>query len=249
MTVPSQGQADQQLNKTDAMGRKQGHWIRRNPDQTIVYDGYFKDDHPVGEMKRYFEDQRLRSDLIYSNDGHEAEASIYHPNGFIASRGKYINQLKEGKWQFFSEFVEGYLISEEYYTKNLRNGLSVKFYPDSTVAEKVTYVNDIKQGDWTEYYPSGKLSLRSKYVDGKINGKFEVWYDNGAIEYSGQYRNDAKEGPWIVYNKDGSIKYRLEYHAGVTTDKQMENDAAAFLDSLDLNKGKIADPEKTGVIK
>ncbi len=42
----------------------------------------------------------------------------------FAAQGKYINQLKEGKWKFFSSSVEGYLINEEDYSKNLRNGLS-----------------------------------------------------------------------------------------------------------------------------
>ena len=84
--------------------------------------------------------------MIYSSDGKEVDATHYHPNGFIASRGKYINQMKEGKWEFFSSFYEGYLISEESYINNKRNGPSFKFYPDSTVFEKVTYVNDKKDG-------------------------------------------------------------------------------------------------------
>ncbi len=28
--------------------------------------------------------------------------------------------MKEGKWQFFSAFTKDYLISEEYYSKNLK---------------------------------------------------------------------------------------------------------------------------------
>ncbi len=85
----------------------------------------------------------------FSTNGKEANAILYHPNGNIASKGKYVNQKKEGKWQFFSEMTKDYLISEDIYSGDLRNGLSVKFYPDSTVAEKVRYVNDIKQGEWT----------------------------------------------------------------------------------------------------
>ena len=37
--------------------------------------------------------------------------------------------------------------------------------------------------------------------------------------------------------------------AGVTKDRQMDIDESDFLDSLEKNKGKIADPEKTGVIR
>jgi antitoxin component YwqK of YwqJK toxin-antitoxin module len=249
LSVCVTGQIDTQINKTDQQGRKQGRWIKKYPGETIMYEGIFKDDHPVGEFKRYFEDKSVKSILIYSDDGNKASATIYHRNGNISSKGLYINQLKEGKWQFFSSVSSGYLLSEEFYIKNRRNGLSVKFYPDNTVAEKVNYVDDVKQGEWIQYYPSGNVHVKSKYLDGKINGSFEVWFENGAIEYSGKYKNDSRDGQWTIYNNNGSIKYKLEYLSGITNDRSIDIDASAFLDSLENNRGKIADPEKTGVIK
>ena len=243
------GQDSSQINKTDQQGKKTGHWIKKYPNESVMYDGYFKDDHPVGEFRRYFEDQTIKSLLIYSDDGRNAAATMYHNNGNIASKGTYIDQMKEGKWQFFSEIINGYLISEEYYSKNLRNGLSIKFYPDSSIAEKLSYINDIKQGEWLQYYSTGAVHLKSSYLDGKINGKFEVWFDNGTLEFSGQYKNDRRDGLWTIFNQDGSVKYKLGYQDGVTNDKQMENDESDFLDSLENNKGKIADPAKTGIIK
>jgi len=249
ISVCAVSQTETSVNKTDKQGRKQGHWIKKYPNEVTMYDGFFKDDHPVGEFRRYFENQSLRSLLTYSDDGIKAIATMYHPSGYISSKGTYINQMKEGKWQFFSEFTNGYLISEENYSKNLRNGISLKFYPNSTIAEKLTYVNNIKQGEWTQYYPTGAVLLKSYYQGGQINGKFEVWFENGSIEYSGQYKNDSRDGLWVIYKNDGTIKYKLEYLAGVTNDRQMDIDESDFLDSLEKNKGKIADPEKAGVIR
>jgi antitoxin component YwqK of YwqJK toxin-antitoxin module len=100
-----------------------------------------------------------------------------------------------------------------------------------------------------KYYPNGSICLKSKYQNGKINGKFEVWFENGSLQFSGQYKNDAREGIWYIYNIDGSIKYKLEYHGGITKDHQMDIDASDYLDVLEKNKGKIADPEKTGIIR
>jgi antitoxin component YwqK of YwqJK toxin-antitoxin module len=237
------------INKTDQQGRKQGQWIKRYPNKNIYYDGFFIDDHPVGEFRTYYENTTLMSHLIFSSDGKEAVATIYHPNGNISSKGKYIEQKKEGKWQFFSEYLNEYLISEELYKDNLRHGISLKFYPDSTIAERVTYVNDIRQGEWIQYYPDGTICLKSNYLNGKINGLFEVWYENGQIEFSGQYKNDTRDGTWYIYNADGSLKYKIEYHNGVTDDPQMDIDDSDFFDRLEKNKGKIADPEKTGTIK
>ena len=249
ISVCTKSQTESKINITDQHGMKQGHWIKKYPNDSVMYDGYFKDNHPVGEFRRYFEDKSLRSVLIYSNDGRKAFATIYHPTGRISSKGTYVDQLREGRWQFFSAFTEGYLISEETYSKNHRNGLSVKFYPGSSIAEKITYLNDIKQGEWIQYYPSGIVSLKSNYLNGKIDGKFEMWYDNGKIEISGQYKNDSKEGQWIIYKNDGTIRYKLEYMQGIPNNRQMDNDGSDLLDSLERNKGKFADPEKTGVIR
>jgi antitoxin component YwqK of YwqJK toxin-antitoxin module len=248
-SVYAYSQTDTRINLTDQQGRKQGPWIKKYPDETTMYEGFFKNDHPVGEFKRYYEDHTLKSILIYNDDGKKATATLFHPNGNISSKGTYINQMKEGKWQFYSVFTNGHKVSEEYYSGNLRNGLSLKFYQDSSLAEKLTYINDIKQGEWIQYYPSGAVMLKTNYLDGKLNGKFEVWFENGAPEYSGQYKNDSKDGLWTILNENGTIKYKLEYLDGVTKDRQMENDESRFLDSLENNKGKIADPEKTGIIR
>jgi len=244
----SASQTETGINKTDQQGRKQGHWIKKYPNEAVMYDGIFKDDYPVGEFRRYTDDKKLKSLLIYSDDGREATASVYHINGFISSKGKYVNQKKEGKWQFYSFFINGYLICEEHYSGNLKNGPSLKFYPDSTIAEKLNYVNDIRQGEWIQYYPNGALCLKSNYLHGKFNGKFELWFENGKIEFSGQYKNDSRDGTWLIYNDDGTIKYKLEYHDGVTKDRQLDIDESDRLDSLEKNKGKIADPEKSGFI-
>jgi len=238
-----------EINKTDQQGRKQGHWIKKGPNEIIIYDGVFKDDHPVGEFKRYDENGNLKSLLMYSENGTEALVTIYHPNGYISSQGKFINQMKEGKWQFFSAYINEYLISEEHYSRNLRNGPSLKFYPDNTVAERVNYVNDQKQGEWLQYYTTGKLCLKSSYLNNKVNGKFEVWFENGQIQFSGQYNNDARDGIWHIFNDDGTIKYNMEYHEGFTRDNQMDIDESDYLDSLEQNKGKITDPEISGIIR
>ncbi len=247
LTVCASGQNETSINVSDKLGKKQGHWIKKYPNESIMYDGYFKDDHPVGELKRYYEDQTLKSVLVYSENGRKADAIMYHPNGNISAKGTYVDQKKVGKWQFYSSFKKGCLISEENYSDNLKNGPSLKFYADSTVAERITYVNDVKQGEWIQYYPSGTISLKSNFLNGKVNGKFEVWFESGQIEFSGQYINDSRDGLWTVYKNDGTIKYKLSYRMGITNDRQMDIDESDYLDSLEQNKGKIADPEKSGM--
>ena len=248
LSLNSFSQITEDINKTDKNGMKQGHWIKKYPSGHILYDAYFRDNQPVGPFKRYYETDTLHSILIYSNDNKEVNASIYHPNGYIASKGKYVNQLKEGKWQYFSAKMNGYIVWEEVYKANIRNGASLKYYPDSSLAEKAFYVNDLRNGEWIQYFPNGNICLKANYLNGKLQGSFEVFFNNGKPQYIGQYKDDTRNGSWKIFNANGSLKYNIEYVEGVATNSEMSKKESDYLDSLEKNKGKIADPEKTGTI-
>ena len=241
-------QSGQPINQTDREGRKQGRWIKKYPDGNILYDGYFKNDKPAGEFKRYYEDNTLKSLLVFSPDGTEAEATLYYRNGFTASTGKYVNQLKEGKWQFFSPTSKGLLISEEEYSGNRKNGPAVKYYPDGKAAEKLYFKNNVRHGECLKYYPDGTLNLKTYYTDGKLNGSFEAFFENGNPEMTGQYKNDLREGVWVIYKKDGSQRFRTEYNSGIPDNAEINIYESDYIDSLERNKVKIEDPEKTGTI-
>lgn len=241
-------QVNDSINRTDKNGKKQGHWIKKYPSGHVQYNGYFKDDQPTGIFKRFFENDTVRSVLVFSSDGKVAEAAIYHPNGYIASKGRFVNQLKEGKWSFYSERIEGYLICEEEYLNNLKNGPSLKYYTDKNIAEKLNYSKDIRTGEWDQYFPNGNACLKANYVDGMLHGKFEVFFTDGKPEYVGQYKNDSRDGLWNIYNPDGTLKYNIEYVAGAAKNPDLYKKESDYLDSLEKNKGKISDPEKTGII-
>jgi antitoxin component YwqK of YwqJK toxin-antitoxin module len=248
MQLISFSQSADTINKTDNNGMKQGHWIKKYPNGHVQYNGYFKDNHPVGSFSRYFANDTLQSVLIYSSDGKEALATTYHQNGFIASKGKFVNQLKEGKWEFFSVSTNGFVVGEEEYKANIRNGISLKYYTGNTVAEKVLYISDVRNGEWIQYFPNGVTCLKGIYNSGKLHGPFEVFFDNGKPQYTGQYKEDMRDGIWKIFNYDGSLKYKIEYKSGVAGISEMTKKESDYLDALEKNKGKIADPEKTGTI-
>lgn len=246
--VPVLSQVDKSVNQTDKEGRKQGHWIKRYPNDNVMYDGFFANDKPAGEFKRYYDDSTLKSLLVFSKNGTEAKATLYYSDGLVASAGKYVNQLKEGKWQFFSSSTKGLLVSEVEYSGDKKNGLTVKYYPDSTIAEKIHYVNDLRHGEYLKFYPDGTMTLKTSYWNGKLNGKFEAFFENGKPEFLGQYKNDLREGVWIIYRKDGSQRFKTDYTLGIPNNRDIDIYQSGYIDSLERNKVKIADPEKTGEI-
>ena len=239
------GQSVADINKTDASGKRQGRWVRYYPNNTVMYDAIFKDGYPEGEFKRYYQNGTLQSVLAFSNQGTAADAKIYHPNGFLAAQGIYINQQKEGLWQFYSAVVNGYLVNKESYSNNLRNGESVKLYHDGTVAEVMNYENDIASGEWIKYHSNGNINLKTTIKNGKIDGEFEAWFEDGQIQFSGAYKQDRREGKWLIYEKDGSLRYEINYVNGMTNDRQMDMDIDLYLELLEQNEGTILDPEQT----
>jgi antitoxin component YwqK of YwqJK toxin-antitoxin module len=236
------------LNFTDNKGMKQGHWIRKDNKGRVLYEGFFRNNRPVGEFKRFYSDGKLQSVLVFSEDGNSADAVFYHTNGLKSSHGKYVNQMKEGKWQFFSSSFNDYMISEEEYRNNQRHGLSVKYYPNNVPSEKVIFKNGVKDGDWLQFYANGSIFLRANYIAGKLQGKFTVYYDDGKIQFAGQYLDDSRNGDWLKYDRNGILISTINYVRGIPTNPDLFLKETQYLDSLELNKGKIADPEKTGTI-
>lgn len=248
MSLPLSGQTEQDINKTDNSGKKQGRWVKKYPNGTIMYEGFFRNDNPDGELKRYYEDSTLKSVLNFSGEGRTANAVLYYPNGFMASRGRYENQLKEGKWQFFSVLTKGLMISEEEYLNNKKSGLSVIYYADSVIAERSYYRNDLKNGEWISYHPNGKISFKTHVVNGRIDGEFEAFFNDGKPEIKGRYKSNLRDGQWTIFSHSGTVRFKIEYFAGKALDNALDIYESNYIDSMEINRVKIDDPEKTGII-
>ena len=106
----------------------------------------------------------------------------------------------------------------------------------------------LRHGECLKYYPNGTLTLRTNYTNGKLNGKFEAFFENGKPEMIGQYKNNLREGQWIIYKKDGNQRFKTEYISGIPDNRNIDIYESDYIDSLERNKVKIADPEKTGEI-
>jgi antitoxin component YwqK of YwqJK toxin-antitoxin module len=238
--------ASAQVNMTDATGKKQGPWIKKYQNGNILYQGNFKDDKPTGEFKRYYEDGTSKAVLLYDATGITAIAVFYHPDGKKAAEGTYIAQKKEGKWKYYSAIQEGYLVSEDNYVADVREGLSTKFYISGSVAETLPYHEGIKDGEWIQYYADGKPCLKATYVKGMLEGTFLFYFPEGSLQFEGFYLADKRNGKWKTYNEDGTLKYEIEYLGGKPTDPTLAEKETKLLDELEKNKGKILDPEMTG---
>lgn len=193
----------QDLNQVDDMGRKQGKWKKTYNNGVLTYEGQFRNDQPFGVFTYYYENGEIKAETKFSDDGIIAYTKIYHQNGLPMADGKYINQLRDSSWNFYSD-TDGKRIAQENYKKGKLNGKSILYYADSEIeAEITTYENDKREGAYFKYFPGGEIMTEGYYKDDKLNGDFRVYFENGSVEIKGRYNNGLKEGNWEYFDESG----------------------------------------------
>ena len=193
----------QDLNNVDDRGRKQGKWRKTYTTGAIRYEGQFRDDHPYGAFKYYYESSALKALTLYSDDGIVARTKTYHENGKMLAQGKYIRQQKDSTWKYYSD-VDGVLVAEENYSLGALNGQSIAFYPDSgEPTEIIEYKNGVKEGTFVKYFPDGNIMAEGKYINDLLQGSYSVYFSDGTIEVKGNYKDGRKTGNWLYFNEMG----------------------------------------------
>jgi antitoxin component YwqK of YwqJK toxin-antitoxin module len=213
--LPLLGFAQEAPNKTDASGKKQGHWIKFDKDKKKVYDGNFTNDIPVGKFTYYYPTGELKAITIFSKNGTVARTKMYNLSGKVMGEGKYIDEKKDSIWKFYDE--EGVLISDENYTSGLREGNSKIYYRNGQVAEEKNWKAGILNGPKTKYFEEGQVKYKGQYINGKVEGKVTFYHSSGKVDAEGIYKNDLKEGPWKYYTEDGKLKRTDMYKDGKLT--------------------------------
>jgi antitoxin component YwqK of YwqJK toxin-antitoxin module len=233
---------DSLVNYTDINGMKQGYWKKVYENGNIAYEGYFKNDEPIGNFKRYFEKGGLSTDLHYDEVTRICRARLFHENKKVAAVGNYYEKKKDSIWTYYTR--DGNLIAKESYKMGLRHGKFYKYYSDGTLAEEQTFENDKQHGPWRRFYPNGNPRLETMYKNGKRHGLFYVYFENGRVQISGAYKNDVRDKSWVFYLKDGKIDYKMEYEKGNPKNPELldERQRREF-EEYERNRYKLRDPE------
>ena len=230
--------AQSALNQSDSNHLKQGKWIGKYPAGTIRYEGYFNNDKPVGEWKRYHENGKLKAILVYNPNSEKVKAELYDPEGTLISKGNYIGILKDSTWTYFDNKL---IVTRENYSKGLKSGKTLSYYPDGKTLNETEWVNGKLNGIRREFYPIGEKKSETRYIDDKRQGECKIYFETGKIQIEGSYDNDQCTGTWKFYNPNGDIKLQFEYKDGVLQNSEM-------LDSLELKEFKAYDKAK-GALK
>ncbi len=199
-------------NKKDSLDRKQGYWKVFYPNSKhIEHEGNFKDDKPQGLFKYYYEHDTIKAKINFKKDG-VAYATLFHFNGKIMAKGKYINQKKDSVWEFYNEL--GTLINRENYLQGQKHGLCITYYDDGKVFEKKEYILDKKHGHFIQYFHEGKIKGMGYYIDDLPEGYFVYYAPNGTRVSIMTFKNGISHGPELNKEISGEIKNKKLYEYG-----------------------------------
>jgi len=238
---------DTLFNQTDKQGRKQGFWKVKYEKGALKYTAFFKDDKPVGLMKRYFEDQTIKAEMFFEANG-VARAKLYYQAGPLAALGNYVNSLKDSTWNYYSYYTKT-LSNRETYIKDKKNGVSISYFPSGKVAEELTWKNGIRDGTWRQYYENGVIKMSSGFLNGKRTGAFLLNYPTNKPEWKGLYKDDKREGKWLHYDPLGKNDSTIEYKNGVASNAaELDAKEQELLKQIEKNKGKIPEPSEDNIM-
>jgi Uncharacterized protein conserved in bacteria len=245
----SSGSKDTIFNQTDKQGLKQGYWKVKYPNGAVKYSAFYKDNNPVGLMKRYFDDNSLMAELQFSPGSTRIKAKLYFQAGPLAAEGVYSQKdVKDSVWNYYSYYTKT-LKSRENYVNGKKQGKSFSYFTDGKIAEERDWKNGLSNGLWQQYYPNGVTKFSSFYTDGKRNGAFVLNYPDGQVEWKGIYKDDKRDGKWIHYDVDGKEDSAIEYKDGVAlnADEQQAKEQK-FLEDIEKQKGRIPEPDETNIM-
>ena len=242
----SQKKGADTLNYMDANGKKQGHWIQKYQNGNVQFEGYFKNNVPVGQFKKYHENGQLKYDMFYdTKDANRVTVKMYDAVGELSAQGEYYAKKKNGTWQYFGK--NNQVVMEENYNHGMLDGKSTVFWQSNpTQPMEIKYWKDsLKQGDWIWFYEDGKVRQKTHYIENKLNGEFLVFFSDGTQHIKGAYRNDLRDGLWEYFNEDGSSKIKIEYKDGkIVNEDEFEKAQTGLINKEYLEQeGKHIDPQ------
>ena len=228
------------INQIDAKGLKQGKWIGKFPSGNIRYEGSFVNGQPVGEMKRFHENGKIKAILFHFSGSDKISAELFDENGVLYAKGNYLKTAKDSTWKYFNNKR---IVGQEDFSNGLKNGRSIAYFEDGKPAMESMWVNGVQNGVTRSFYPSGNKKSEIMYKDGKRNGVSLVYYESGLQQIVGHYIDDNAEGSWKFQDEQGVVKYELKYKGGVLLNPEIvESMQANEFKAFDRAKGVLKDP-------
>lgn len=178
-----------ELNVTDDSGLRQGYWIIKgymindseySPNSTVE-EGEYRDGKKVGVWKKYWPNNKLKSEIKYVNNRPQGAYSIYYLNGVLEERGIWDRNKNIGEFRRYHRNGEP---QQEFYFSDSgkRNGIQRYFHENGQLELEVNIVNGKESGVMNRYYADGSLKESKELTDGKlVDGSIRSYKANSHV--------------------------------------------------------------------
>lgn len=212
------GQTSKDINQVDEKGLKQGYWVKKFDNDSIDYEGYFRDGRPVKLMTRYYRDGDVKSTFVYFDNDKACAAHIFYKDSVLMSQGLYRGEKKDSTWSFYNK--KGQKIADENYNLGVKHGVSNVYYPSGKLYELITWSEGKKTGTWKQFFDTGVPKVEGNYVDEQLDGWTKFYFVDGKVSHEGLYAKNVKDGPWNQYTEKGDIAIVQRYDMGQLKNKK-----------------------------
>lgn len=164
------------LNRTDENNMKQGHWVFTNKmknlpnykENQVVEEGEFNDDKKTGKWLFYFNNDKVKHVLTYTNNRPDGYAVFYYKNGNKREEGTWKNNKWIGEYKYY--YKNGNIRNDWKYNPNgQRTGVQKYYYETGQLMIEGEWVNGKEAGTITEYHEDGSVKSERKFNNGKID--------------------------------------------------------------------------------
>lgn len=185
-------------------------------DGKLSSEGFMRDGKPDGYWKTYWENGVVKAEGNRKNFELDSIWSFYDESGKISLQITYLKGKKEGIRRTYREDE----VIEENFSNDIKQGLTINYYPDGTIKRSVNFENGLENGFAREYATDGTIVTLIEYRRGFVvdreninrhdksgmkQGRWKFFYDNGKVKTEGTYRNDKRNGYFKEYDEKGNL--------------------------------------------
>ncbi|MCB1156275.1 MAG: LIC20035 family adhesin [Leptospiraceae bacterium] len=217
-------------------GKREGLWksfyeVADGQTAPVLRETPYKNGKKDGIEKKYKEDGLQIEETTYVDGLMEGPYWQKTRKGLWKLKGRYSNDLEEGKWiEYYAEDADLVINNIAHYRAGKKHGAYISYFKDGkTVQAQGDYTSDAggywKVGKWNFYYESGQLQSSGVYDtqpatddSGKVKvnpttntiiskriGVWKKFYMNGDIFFEGALEGNRPNGEWRFYFKGGKL--------------------------------------------
>ena len=128
------------INQLDKNNEKTGSWIGyHEKTNTKRYTGNFLNGKPTGIFNYYALEGHLSAKVDFINDS-VSSSEMYYDNAGLMAKGKFVNQMKEGKWFTYSRY--GDILNVFNFRKGAMHGKQYLYYPANKETNEVKLMEE-----------------------------------------------------------------------------------------------------------